>query len=405
MLESRFTFTALIAAVCLASLSLLAATTALAAPITVNLRVEGSTQTLFEGPVVTEGSSFSTASSNGVHPCDYADNGNSGGEFSNGGSPAGTPTTALRDAALANGLAFDAEWFGSGKEGNENPGDFFVTQVGSDMNENSGSFASWGYAVNFLTAPVGGCQIALAPGSEVLWAYNYFNLEHRLSLSGPPSAASGAPFTVHVVDGGTGVPQAGAAIGEVIGGVSTTIPGSATTDSAGNATIALAHTGTVTLKASAEGAVRSNGLPICVHNGDDGTCSTTLPGVGIKPAPPIIKPAVAEIAGIAAGHVYSSRGAPRLLHGIVHVSEGSALKDVRISLQRSVGKRCFVFSGSRGRFLRAHCGQKNFFSVGDSLSFSYLLPARLPAGRYVYDIATVPAAAQTAASHVVFRVR
>jgi hypothetical protein len=151
--------------------------TALAGPVTVKLRVEGSTKTLFEGEVTTQGEVFETASSKGSHPCNYTENGDYEGA-TNGGASSGTPTTALRDAALANGLAFNAEW-------STKLGDFFVTQVGSDANEEEEPYDSWGYAVNDTTAPVGGCQIALAPGSEVLWAYNYFNLTHLLSLSGP----------------------------------------------------------------------------------------------------------------------------------------------------------------------------------------------------------------------------
>jgi hypothetical protein len=392
----------------LAVLVLLGPPGAQALPVSVSVRVEGSAKTLFEGQVMTEGETFETASSGGVHPCDYADNGNSGGEFTNGGSPSGTPTTALRDAALSSGLAFDAEWFGSGAK-NENPGDFFVSQVGADKNESSGEFASWGYAVNYLTAPVGGCQIALAPGSEVLWAYNYFNLEHRLRLTGPASANAGTPFTVHVTDGQTGAALAGMSIGEMAGGVTSPLPGT-TTDASGNATVLLAQTGQLTLKATGSGAVRSNGLAVCVHNGADGTCQTTLPPP--PPGTPSLTPAqdLARIAGVLNGHVYARRSAPRLLRGVVNVPAGGTLRQVRISLQRRAGGRCFLLSGARGRFVGAHCGRTGFFSVGDSLSFSYLLPARLKPGRYVYDIEAVDASGHTTApsngvSHVVFRVR
>ncbi len=56
--------------------ALLASTCAQAAPITVNLRVEGSTATLYEGPVTTEGETFrSLVQLQGPHPCNYAENG------------------------------------------------------------------------------------------------------------------------------------------------------------------------------------------------------------------------------------------------------------------------------------------------------------------------------------------
>jgi hypothetical protein len=403
-------------AVCVcAALSL--CSSALAAPITVNLRVEGSAKTLFEGPITTSAETIEAPSSGGPHPCNYAANGAAEG-FANGGNPSATPTTALHDAALASGLAFDAEWFGSGLS-NANPGDFFVTQVGSDVNENSAPFDSWGYAVNHTTAPVGGCQIALAPGGEVLWAYNYFNLSHQLSLSGPASVNAGTPFAVHVVDGQTGEPISGAAIGEVTAGVTTTIPSSPVTNASGDATISLAHTGSVTLKATRADAVRSNGLAVCIHVGGDGSCGTTISnGSGSSTSTATTnassQPAtseVAEVLGIKSGHVYSRRFAPRVLRGMVKIAAGGTLRQVRIRLERRAGGRCFDFSGSRGRFVRAgKCAAASFFSVGGTESFSYLLPASLPAGRYVFDIEAVDSAGHVTelvggVSHVVFRVR
>jgi hypothetical protein len=390
--------------------------TSLAAPVTVKLRVEGSTKTLFEGEVTTQGETFETASSKSPHPCNYAENGNTKGS-PNGGTPSGTPTTALRDAAMADGLAFNAEW-------STEFGDFLVTQVGSDVDEEKEPYDSWGYAVNDTTAPVGGCQIALAPGNEVLWAYNYFNLHHLLSITGPASVDAGKSFSVHVVDGQTGQPISGAAIGEMTAGVTTTIPGSPTTDANGNATITLAHAGSVTLKATQLESVRSNGLVVCVHNGNDGTCGTEdliacpvtssscgdempVKKVSSPPPPP---PDVARAGGAVNGHVYSRRSAPRILEGSVEVPAGDTLHEVRIALERSVHHRCFAFSGGRGAFVHASCHATRYFDVADTTSFSYLLPARLPAGRYVYDVEAIDDSGHVTkladgVSHVVFYVK
>jgi hypothetical protein len=389
--------------------ALLACSPALAAPVTVKLRVEGSTKTLFEGEVAASPETIETASSRGAHPCDYSQNGPVGG-YENEGNESGTPTTALHAAALVNGLAFDAEWFGSGKETDESPGDFFVSQVGTDINQTSGEYASWGYAVNDTTAPVGGCQIALAPGNEVLWAYNYFNLKHLLSLSGPATANIGTPFTVHVVDGHSGEPIVGAEVGEDISGVTGSGP---KTDANGNATITPSHTGTVTLKATRSDSVRSNGVVVCVHNGNDGTCGTTVPVVGgaeIKSPPPLITAPLPSVQGIKSGRIYARRSAPRLLRGAITVAAGATLREVLISLTRSYHGRCFVFGGSRERFVRAKCDHKSFFSVGSSESFSYLLPVSLPPGRYVYDIQALNDGGTatklvSGISQVVFRVR
>lgn len=387
---------------------LLASTCTQAAPITVNLRVEGSAKTLFEGPVSTEGETFQTPSSEAshevAHPCNYSGNGNFEG-FPNGGTPTGTPTTALRDAALSAGLAFDAKW-------STTFGDFLVTQVGTDVNNTKEPFAFWSYAVNYTIAPVGGCQVALAPGSEVLWDYNYANLTHLLRLSGPTSANLGASFTVHLVDGQNGTPISGAAIGEDVGGVTTTIPGSALTSAEGNATITLAHTGTVKLKATQAESVRSGGLVICVHNGNDGTCGTTIPGAP-EVEPPIVRTTpidVAMVGGVVNARHYRRRHGPRILQGLVRVPAGGTLREVRISLQRRNGGRCLVFSGVREAFVRSRCGVARFFSVGGAESFSYLLPTALPAGHYVYDIEAIendgqPTKLVAGVSHVVFYVK
>lgn len=382
--------------------ALLAAVYAKAAPITVNLRVEGSTKTLYEGSVATGAESISTTSSGGAHECDVKDNGANGGF----GVSSGTPTTALYDAALVERLSFDATW---SSEFN----DFLVTQVGSDANETKAPFASWGYAVNYTTAGVGGCQFQLAPGSEVLWAYNYFNLSHLLSLSGPASANVGTPFALHVVDGQTGAPIAGAAIGEDVAGVTTTIPGSSLTDAEGNATILLSHLGAVKLKATQAESVRSGGLAVCVHSGNDGTCGTSAPGAPkVEPAPFDRPPPVFAVTpgGVKSGHHYRRGKGPRILTGTVQVSNGRYLRAVRISLQRKHGRKCQTLSGAKAAFVRSRCGVARFFSVGNSTSFSYLLPNALPAGSYVYEVQATEAGGSmtapiTRTSHVVFYVR
>jgi hypothetical protein len=399
-----------IAFLCVSSLLMFAAG-ARAAQITIFLRVEGSKATLFEGPTPTEPipnpPGISTKSSGGPHPCDLKDNGGNGGF----GPAAGTPTAALYQAATASGMPFDASW-------SSKFNDFFVTQAGSDVNGGEPEFPSWGYAVNYTTAGVGGCQFQLAPGSEVLWAYNYFNLPHLLRLSGPASANAGIPFQVSVTDGQTGQPIPGAAIGEVTAGVTATISSSSATDANGNATVTLAHPGTIFLKATHAESVRSNGLAVCVHNGNDGTCGTTRNIVNTTTinvtnthTTTITRSAeVAEIQGIKNGHVYYRRAAPRLLNGTV-IPAGAQLRKVQISLKRRYRGRCFYFSGSRARFVGIRCGKAApFFSVGAKSSFSYLLPSRLPRGRYVYEIEAVDGAGQTTklvngVSRVVFSVR
>ena len=238
-----------LAGLALAVLALLVpASVAAAAPVTVNLRIEGATQTLFEGPVTTDAkAALATPSSGGPHPCDVKDNGANGGV----GAAAGTPTTALADGAAAAGLPFDATFTGVDPQfGAVN--DFFVSQIGPDVNQNVAPFASWGVALNFHLTSVGGCQIALGTGDDVLWAYDVFNKTHLLQLSGPTTATAGTPVTVTVVDGQNGAPVAGATVG------------GATTDTAGNARVTFAQAGVQRLKAEAPSSVRSNALVISV---------------------------------------------------------------------------------------------------------------------------------------------
>ena len=87
-----------LAGLALAVLALLVpASVAAAAPVTVNLRIEGATQTLFEGPVTTDAkSALATPSSGGPHPCDVGEN-----TVPSSATRAGTPTTALADSGVS----------------------------------------------------------------------------------------------------------------------------------------------------------------------------------------------------------------------------------------------------------------------------------------------------------------
>jgi hypothetical protein len=160
------------------------------------------------------------------------------------------------------------------------------------------------------------------------------------------------------------------------------------------------------LKATREDSVRSNGLAVSVVEPPPCPCG---PGQITRP-PEEPTPDVAQIEGVPNGRVYSRRSAPRVLEGSVKVPAGDTLREVRIALERKAHGRCFAFSGSRGAFVRASCHATRFFDVADTTSFSYLLPARLPAGRYVYDIEAVDDSGHLTklvggVSHVVFYVK
>jgi hypothetical protein len=154
-------------------LTFLLALPATAQAVTVNLRIEGATRTLFQGAVNAEPiASLSLPSSGGPHPCDVRANTGDPGD-----PVAATPFGALVAGAQAAGLSLDAAWFEFG-----GTGDFLVREVGGDQATDT---AFWGFAVNYAEAMVGGCQIPLAGGEQVLYAYDYFSQNELLTLSGP----------------------------------------------------------------------------------------------------------------------------------------------------------------------------------------------------------------------------
>ena len=327
---------------------------ATAAPVTVNVRIEGASSTIFEGPVTTDAKTIDKGS--GPHPCD----GTNGGANP---TPGPTMTGALDDAALQHGFTWDGTWFSFG--------DFGIDRVGPDAKTSS---QFWGYALNLVPSQVGGCQQQVHAGDDVLFAYDFFSKAHLLSLTGPASAAPGQPFTVHVVDGQTSpaTPVAGASVG------------GATTNASGDATVTLAAFGDSALKASKADSVRSNALHVCVHAGADGRCGTTAPPAPGAPSASAFP--YARIVGIA-DHQRFAHG-PRLLRGTV---DASRLTAVKLRLTRRSGHRCYAFSNRAAVFHPARCGanRPSFFSIGTDASWSYLLPAALPAGRYVLDVTAI----------------
>ena len=113
----------------------------------------------------------------------------------------------------------------------------------------------------------------------------------------------------------------------------------------------------------------------------------------------------ATILGIRDGQRFTRRRAPRELRGRAS-ADPSGLWAVKIRLTRRLGGTCWYFSGSKERFLKRTCGKQHAFKVAEATDWSYLLPARLPRGRYVLDTYAIDRAFNRGAeSRVVFRVR
>jgi hypothetical protein len=350
--------------------------TAQAAPVTVNLRVEGSGGTVFEGPITTDAKVVTTAAG-GSHECDGTQGGNP-----TGAAAGGTPTTALDDAALAHGFTWDGRYGVGGFD------DFLVERVGSDGTVGTFGSSSWTLLVDRVAASVGGCQMRVNSGDTVLWEWAAFN-EPNLELSGPAKAQAGDPVQVTVQQydsSGNLTPADGASVG------------GATTDSSGHATLTFSSAGTQHLKATQPGAIRSNAIDICVYNVGSGACDTAVPAAPKDKTPPSL-----ALRGIKNGQHFRRGHGPRKLTGTA--SDASGLNQVYFRLRRHSHAGCQWYSAKRSVFTNphAHCTPR-FQRVGNKSPWSYLLPKRLPKGKYTLEEKAVDSAFNRATTRVSFTV-
>jgi len=200
----------------------------------VNLRIEGLVTTIFEGPVFTRGHNVTTASG-GTHECN-------GLNDAANPTPGPTATSALDSAAHHAGFTFDGTF-------DTEFDDFLITRIGLDT-QTSTDF--WGLLVNFQFAEVGGCQQEVRLDDQVLWAFNAFNANAFLKLTGPSVVKEGETATFAVTDGLTGDAVQGASIG------------GETTDANGHAVVMFKTPGAHTFKATKESTIRSNELVVLV---------------------------------------------------------------------------------------------------------------------------------------------
>jgi len=245
------------------------------------------------------------------------------------------------------------------------------------------------------------CTDVLKTGDEVVMlvdrspAPTFAPTVFPLDVEGLPAQVRvGSAITVTVVEyrsatGGTGEGDRTPVAGATVRAGSAT----ATTGADGRATLTLAQRGTFTVKATRAGNAASGRETVVV--GD----VTSSP-----PSPDTVAP-LAAIDGIRDGQRFSRRRAPRELHGTAS-ADPSGLWAVKIRITRRLGKRCWYFSGTRERFLKRTCGKRYAFKVSDQPTWSYLLPARLPKGRYVLDTYAIDNAFNHGAKKTVrFRVR
>jgi hypothetical protein len=338
-------------------LLLLVCGAATAAPVTVQLRVEGVTSTIFEGPVTTDGRMVDGHDGTGAHPCDGTTR--TTPPLPTGPGP--TMTSALDDAAMRFGFTWTGQWFSFG--------DFLVTKIGPDPATPS-STEFWETNRNWIATQVGGCQEQVGSGDELLFAYGTGS-EPLLRLTGPARVATGTDATVTVTNGETGAPVAGATVGAAVSGPD------------GSAPVTFGSPGLVSLKAVQTGAIRSNAVRVCVSASGTEDCGVPPETLGARKAVRDSVAPRARISGPRDGRRYK-RG-PRLLRGVASDAE-TGVTQVKLAFRRHAQGGCRWWSGRRERFVGSNCHKKFFFAIGQDARWSYLLPRPLPPGRYVLDV-------------------
>jgi len=279
---------------------------------------------------------------------------------------------------------------------------FTTTILGEthDFNPEPDFWAEWvdrgsGWKIGF-----GVCNDNLKEGDEVLlladlFDPNFLPTKAPLDLEGVPAQALlGSALTVTVVEYAVegGLPDDGLRT-PVAGGTVRAGSASATTDANGRATLSLSEPGAIGVRATRPGNAKS-ALEF-VQVGD----------VAAAPSAPDTTAPTASIRGIRDGQRFKRRRAPRELRGTAS-ADPSGLWAVKIRLTRRRRGTCWYFSGSKEQFLRRTCGKQYAFKVGEQTDWSYLLPARLPRGRYVLDTYAIDNAFNRGAENrVVFRVR
>ena len=275
----------------------------------------------------------------------------------------------------------------------------------------------WALWPNYAYGQVGICDQPVADGDEVIVAVDFFGAtptRFPLRLTGVPATARpGDQVTVTVTESQTDgsattvVPASGAT---VAGGDQPAVTGAD-----GRAVVTLSTRGAGGLRATKASRVPSATEPVCVTDGADGLCGSAVPGAP-GPAPGSAAPArgagpdreapQAFITGIREQQAFRRGRGPRELTGAVGIPsrslrdgveraglrpDPSGLLTVKLRLTRRVGDRCTYFSGRSERFRpnrRGRCGAANgyWFAIGDAAEWRYLLPGRLPRGRYVLDV-------------------
>jgi hypothetical protein len=347
----------------------LLAAPAAAAPGKVAVRIEGDAQTLLPRTVVTTTET----------PV---------------GKP-GQPTCSGTSALGAVELATKGNWSGPYDAGFQS---YNVKLLMGETHDDATS-SYWAFWINYTYASLGVCGQQTQEGDDVLFVPECYaagcSPTSPLRISGlPRTVAPGKSVTVRV-DAYTApvFPSTTTTVAPAAGATISYGDNAATTGSDGTARLTFSGVGEKTVQATKPGYVRSASETTCLTSGDDGRCGTDDE----------VAPAV-SFRKLKTGQVYERKRAPRRIAGSV-TSDPSGLRAVRLGIARKLGDRCWGFSGAKERFKRRGCDDERKFRIGDRQVWSYLLPERLPKGRYQIRAVAVDNAGNRSARRVVIRVR
>jgi hypothetical protein len=286
----------------------------------------------------------------------------------------------------------------------------------------------WNYWVNYRPSDSGICDTPLQDGDEHLLFPDCFGAgcvnPTVLKLEAPRRSRPGEPFTVTVkrvvvayepdwTQTISEEPAAGVTVGAA--------GASATTDTQGRATVTVAARGPVAVRASRANHVRDS-QTVCVTDGADGSCGTTAPGGPPAGEPPCEtdgadgrcgtadrRAPLGRLLGLETGRTYTRKQAPRLLRGVV-AQDPSGIASVTLRIVRRHKGRCWTLSTDHDRLVRMRCGGRRWNAIGDRAEWSYLLPRKLPRGRYRIAVRATDRAgnrerAETGRNRVFLRVR
>jgi hypothetical protein len=297
------------------------------------------------------------------------------------------------------------------------------------------SYAYWSFWLNNEFAPLGACAEEVKSGADIVFELQCYASgaecpgspsapDHFLTATAPPSrvllVGESTAVTVGSLSTQTGAAEGSLPPGTLVSATGTPVSAASVAPGAGGvATLKFETPGTYTLQAKAPDSVPSDSYTVCVHAPGDGGCATTpatnAPSGGVagfqqQQPPPYHGPFALAVRPEEPldGHVYGAGHGPRILSGTILSHE--PVTAVSLELRRSNKRRCSFYDGARGRFVSTACGTGGTFAASREGSYSYLLPAALPPGRYVLDVRAFDAGGDRTAlargfSRIVFYVR